>query len=197
MELHNLKYTKGARGHKVRTYGRGFSSGLGKTSGKGTKGQKSRKSGHVRIGFEGGQTPIYRKIPKVGFNTFNFRKNYYVINVDQIVKTKLTTINHETLLAKKMIGNQPYPIKLIGSRNKTLKVDPSWTIEVNAISSSLKNQLEKAQVKFTITPCTNGKCVVAKKTKSTKTKVVNKPMTKTKVAAKTKATKAKSTKTTK
>ncbi|WEK82895.1 MAG: 50S ribosomal protein L15 [Mycoplasma sp.] len=152
MELHNLKYTKGARGHKVRTYGRGFSSGLGKTSGKGTKGQKSRKSGHVRIGFEGGQTPIYRKIPKVGFSTFNFRKNFYVINVNQIVKTKLTKINRETLLAKKMIGKQAYPIKLIGGNSKNQSINHNWEIEVNAISAKLKEQLEKAKVKLTIVP---------------------------------------------
>ena len=81
MELNNLTYTKGARGHKRRTYGRGFSSGLGKTSGRGQKGQHSRKSGNVRIGFEGGQTPIYRKIPKVGFNSYNFATDYYVVSL--------------------------------------------------------------------------------------------------------------------
>ena len=73
MELNNLKYTKGARGHKVRTYGRGFSSGLGKTSGKGTKGQNSRKSGKVRIGFEGGQTPLYRR--RAHFTRLNIALN--------------------------------------------------------------------------------------------------------------------------
>jgi large subunit ribosomal protein L15 len=81
MELNNLKYTKGARGHKRKTYGRGFGSGIGKTGGKGTKGQKQRKSGHVRLGFEGGQTPIYRKVPKVGFNNYNFRKQYNIVTI--------------------------------------------------------------------------------------------------------------------
>lgn len=127
MELNNLKYTKGARGHKVRTYGRGFSSGLGKTSGKGTKGQNSRKSGKVRIGFEGGQTPIYRKFPKVGFNSFNFRTNFHVVSLDKVVAKNLTEVNRETLLAAKIITKQDLPIKLIGTNNPDLKM-----IKINA-----------------------------------------------------------------
>jgi large subunit ribosomal protein L15 len=74
MELNNLKYTKGSRGHKVKR-GRGFGCGFGKTNGRGTKGQNSRKSGGVRLGFEGGQTPLYRRLPKFGFNNYNFTTN--------------------------------------------------------------------------------------------------------------------------
>ncbi len=117
MELNNLTYTKGARGHKRRTYGRGFSSGLGKTSGRGQKGQHARKSGNVRIGFEGGQTPIYRKIPKVGFNSYNFCDDMYVVSLDQIVNMKLKEVNRKTLLEKGIIGKKKIPIKLIGPRN--------------------------------------------------------------------------------
>ncbi len=144
MELNNLKYNKGARHHKKKTYGRGFSSGLGKTSSRGQKGQHSRKSGNVRIGFEGGQTPIYRKIPKVGFNSFNFKTNKYLISMDMIVKAKLDKITHDSLLAKKLIGKKKNPIKLIGPRNYDLLKDKNkYEIEVNEISKPLKSFLEK------------------------------------------------------
>jgi large subunit ribosomal protein L15 len=115
MELHNLKYTKGSRRHKVKTYGRGFGSGIGKTSGKGTKGQKARKSGHVRLGFEGGQTPIYRKIPKVGFNNYEFANNYNVITLEQINHLTITNIDYIALVKARVIKNNKLPIKVIGN----------------------------------------------------------------------------------
>jgi len=120
MELNNLKYTKGSRNHKTKTYGRGFGSGIGKTSGKGTKGQKSRKSGHVRIGFEGGQTPIYRKIPKVGFNNVNFANQYYVVSLAQIAKLNEKKVDREVLLKARLIGNKKLPIKIIASNKVKL-----------------------------------------------------------------------------
>lgn len=137
MELNNLSYTKGSRGHKRRTYGRGFSSGLGKTSGRGQKGQHSRKSGNVRIGFEGGQTPIYRKIPKVGFNSYNFATEYYVVSLDQIHTSKLTNVNRKTLVEKGLIGKKNMPIKLVGPKNyKKIKLEPI-TVEVDALTKSV------------------------------------------------------------
>lgn len=178
MNLHNLKYTKGARGHKRRTYGRGFSSGLGKTSGRGTKGQHARKSGNLRIGFEGGQTPIYRKIPKVGFNNYNFKKNIYVINLDQIISSNLTVINRENLLKHGLIEKQPWPIKLIGSHKKDAKINSAWEISVELISKPLLSKLTAAKAKVELLtsatePITN------KKEKSTTKKATTKTSKKT------------------
>ncbi len=73
MELHKLKSVPNSRKHKAKIVGRGHGSGLGKTSGRGQKGQKARKSGHTRPGFEGGQTPLYRRVPKFGFSTDGFK----------------------------------------------------------------------------------------------------------------------------
>ena len=148
MELNNLKYTKGSRGHKRRTYGRGFASGLGKTSGRGQKGQHSRKSGNVRIGFEGGQTPIYRKIPKVGFNSYNFKTNYNVVTIDMIISKKLTDVNYQTLVKAKLIADNKQPVKVIGGRKKLEKID-KITFKVNKVSDNLKKELEKLGCSFT------------------------------------------------
>ncbi len=148
MELHTLKYTKGSRGHKTRTYGRGFSSGLGKTSSHGMKGQHSRKSGNVRIGFEGGQTPIYRKIPKVGFNSYNFRKNVYAVSINTILKIKEKNINRETLMEHHIIGKEKYPIKIIGSSQKLKSEVSSLSFTIELMSTSLKEKLEKLGCKI-------------------------------------------------
>ena len=147
MELNNLKYTKGSRGHKRRTYGRGFASGLGKTSGRGQKGQHSRKSGNVRIGFEGGQTPIYRKIPKVGFSTYNFRTNYNVVTIDKIIAKNLKDVNYQTLVAARLINNNEQPVKIIGGRKKINKID-KITFKVDKVSANLKKELEKLGCSF-------------------------------------------------
>ncbi|MDR0675393.1 MAG: 50S ribosomal protein L15 [Mycoplasmataceae bacterium] len=119
MQLNNLKYTKGSRGHKRKIYGRGFGSGIGKTGGKGTKGQKQRKSGHVRLGFEGGQTPIYRKVPKVGFNNYNFQKEYNVVTIKQLDGLKVEKIDQKVLIARHIIKNNKLPIKVIGNDKLT------------------------------------------------------------------------------
>lgn len=151
MELNNLSYTKGSRGQKRRTYGRGFSSGLGKTSGRGQKGQHSRKSGNVRIGFEGGQTPIYRKIPKVGFNKYNFCKEFYVVSLDQVMRLKLKDVNRKTLLEKGVIGKEKLPIKLIGPRDyKKVNVE-GITFEVDIVTKSVQKFIidNKGNLKIT------------------------------------------------
>ena len=84
MKLHEMKYTEGAR-RSTKRLGRGNGSGLGKTSGKGHKGQNARSGGGVRLGFEGGQTPLARRLPKRGFTNFT-RKEYAIVNVEQLNK---------------------------------------------------------------------------------------------------------------
>ena len=148
MELNNLKYTKGSRNHKRRAYGRGFSSGLGKTCGRGQKGQHSRKSGNVRIGFEGGQTPIYRKIPKVGFNSYNFCTNYNVVSIDKIISAKLKDVNRDSLVKANLIDKNDLPIKIIGGRKPISKIETVISFKVDKVSNNLKAQLEKLGCSF-------------------------------------------------
>lgn len=83
MELNNLRPNEGAV-KKKRRVGRGTGSGYGKTAGRGQDGQNSRSGGGVRIGFEGGQMPLYRRLPKRGFNNFDFEKRYTIINLDRL-----------------------------------------------------------------------------------------------------------------
>lgn len=129
MKLHQLKYIKGSRRHKVKVYGRGYGS-VGKRGGRGNKGQGQRKSGNVRLGFEGGQTPIYRKVGKVGFNNKNFKLVYNVVTLKQIEASGLTTVSNKTLKEKRIIKNDN-PIKIIGDTKLTKKV----TFEVNKVSA--------------------------------------------------------------
>lgn len=178
MELSNLSYTKGSRGHKTKTYGRGFGSGIGKTSGKGTKGQKSRKSGHTRLGFEGGQTPLYRRIPKVGFNNVNFAKNYCVINVNQLNKVKGGVINLETLKAAKLISKNTQLVKIIGNGN----LKNAFQVSAHKFTTGAKNAIEKAGGKVeVITPVKKVKAAkVAVKATPAKTASTKKTKSKTK-----------------
>src|SRR6187399_2613316 len=83
MRLHNLRPRPGSR-HRVKRLGCGESSGHGKTSGKGHKGQKARSGGSIKLGFEGGQMPLYRRLPKRGFNNAAFKKNILAFNIEQL-----------------------------------------------------------------------------------------------------------------
>ena len=98
MNLNELKYNEGARSTRKRI-GRGLGSGNGKTAGKGHKGQNARSGGGVAIGFEGGQTPIYKRIPKRGFTNFT-RKEYTVVNVEALNRFEAVSYTHLTLPTK-------------------------------------------------------------------------------------------------
>lgn len=142
MELNNLKYTKGSRNHKTKTYGRGFGSGIGKTSGKGTKGQKSRKSGKVRLGFEGGQTPLYRKIPKVGFNNYNFQEEYEIVTLTQVTKLG-EEVNKETLAKSGLISSSKAKVKLIGGK-KPITLSKPLNITVDKVTTNVEKAISAA-----------------------------------------------------
>jgi len=117
MALHNLKPAKGAT-HKKKRVGRGQGSGLGKTAGRGQKGQKSRSGYKVKRGFEGGQTPLQRRLPKVGFKSR--KEKPQAINVDKITKIlELEEITLETL--GKIVKIKAKKVKLIGTKAKELK----------------------------------------------------------------------------
>ncbi|ATZ16177.1 large subunit ribosomal protein L15 [Entomoplasma freundtii] len=136
MKLHELKYTPGSQTKPTRV-GRGMASGKGKTATRGHKGQNSRSGGGVRPGFEGGQTPLFRRLPKIGFTSPN-QKEYVLINLEQIDKLGLTEVNHETLLAKRVIKNDKQLVKVLGKGTLNHKVN----VKVNKISQSAQKAIE-------------------------------------------------------
>ena len=123
MRINELKPAEGSVS-KSKRLGRGIGSGLGKTSGKGHKGQNARSGGGVRPGFEGGQMPLIRQLPKIGF-TNNFRKVYTTINVGELeVFDNGTTVSVELLKSKNIISKiEPYGLKVLGNGNLTKKLN--------------------------------------------------------------------------
>ena len=123
MRINELKPAEGSVS-KTKRLCRGIGSGLGKTSGKGHKGQNARSGGGVRPGFEGGQMPLIRQLPKIGF-TNNFRKVYTTINVSDLeVLDNGTTVTVELLKSKNIISKiEPYGLKVLGNGNLTKKLN--------------------------------------------------------------------------
>ena len=128
---------------KPKRVGRGSSSGLGTTAGKGNKGQQSRSGGKTYVGFEGGQMPLYRRIAHKGFSNYPFKKEYVCINVDQL-EAKYNdgeTVNKETLVTKRFISSKETSmIKVLGNGDITKKL----TVDVEKVSASAKEKIEKA-----------------------------------------------------
>lgn len=139
MELHSLKYAPKSRGHKVKTYGRGHGSGIGGTSTRGNNGQHQRKSGNTRLGFEGGQTPIYRRLPKIGFKNIN-AKNYATITLKEISLIPESTINLGILKEYRFLQKKVSAFKIIGD----FKIDKPLDVSCNYISANAKKIIEDA-----------------------------------------------------
>lgn len=140
MKLENMKPANGATTKSVRV-GRGIGSGIGKTSGKGHKGQNARSGGGVRPGFEGGNIPLIRKIPIRGFNNYNFRKGYACINVGDLeVFEANSIIDMETLYEQRFIGKcAPYGLKILGDGELTKPL----TVKAKKYTKSAKEKIEK------------------------------------------------------
>lgn len=140
MLLHELENSKGSVSKRKRL-GRGPGSGLGKTCGKGHKGQKARAGGSVRRGFEGGQTPLYRRLPKFGFIN-NLRPSYQLINVSQLEACSAignsAILTKEILYSLSIIRKISSPIKLLGNGD----LSKCFTIEVDAASNSAVRKVE-------------------------------------------------------
>ena len=117
--------------------GRGIGSGLGKTSGRGHKGQKARSGGGVRRGFEGGQTPLYRRLPKRGF-TNNFAKNYTEVTLTMLNKSKATDVTADTLLSEGIIGKVNDGIVILG----TGSLDKKLSVKAVRFTASAKEKIE-------------------------------------------------------
>lgn len=140
IRLHNLKPRPGSR-HRVKRLGIGESSGHGKTSGKGHKGQKARSGGSIRLGFEGGQMPLIRRLPKRGFNNAAFKKQYALINLDDLNEFKAgTVINEEMLRESKHIRGNVAGLKVLGRG----ELKHGLTIEADRVSESAREKIEKA-----------------------------------------------------
>ena len=138
MELSNLKSAEGSRHNDTFRRGRGYGSGNGKTAGKGHKGQKAR-SGAKRPGFEGGQMPLYRRLPKRGFTCRN-TKNIVAINIDRLeVFNNDATVDVDTLIEKGIISNPRDGVKILGNGEFTKKLN----VKANAFSASAKEKIEK------------------------------------------------------
>ena len=140
MNLHSLKPRPGSK-HRVKRLGCGESSGHGKTSGKGHKGQKARSDGSIRLGFEGGQMPLIRRVPKRGFNNNAFKTQFAIVNLEDLNAFESgAEVNEETLLKAGLI-RRPYElVKVLGSGElkKALK------ITVDKASATAKDAIEKA-----------------------------------------------------
>lgn len=139
MELHNLKPTPGST-HSTKRLGRGVGSGLGKTSGRGTKGQNSRSGGGTRPGFEGGQTPWFKRIPKRGF-TNRFRKEFAIVNVEDLNKYEEgTVVTPELLLQDRIIRKYLDGVKVLGNGEISKKL----TVQANKFTGSAVAKIEAA-----------------------------------------------------
>ncbi len=136
--LHNLKSPFGSR-KKRKLLGRGSSSGHGKTSTRGSKGQTSRAGRHFYLGFEGGQSPLIRRMPKRGFVS-NFKKNYQIVNLENLNSIKETIITPLILKSSGLISNQAALIKILGKGS----IKNAVTIQAHAFSKRAASEIVAA-----------------------------------------------------
>ena len=140
IRLHNMQTRPGSK-HRVKRLGCGESSGHGKTSGKGHKGQKARSGGSLRLGFEGGQMPLIRRLPKRGFNNAAFHKNYAVVNLSDLSSFKEGTVVNEQLLRESnLVRGNGAGLKILGDG----ELKHALSIEADKISASAREKIEKA-----------------------------------------------------
>ena len=143
MELHTLKPTAGSRKDKHRV-GRGHAAGKGKQAGRGQSGQTKRST--VRLGFEGGQNPLFRRIPKRGFNNVNHIE-YQIVNLDDLEKTfkANSVVSYETLFEHGLV-KRSMPVKILGRGQLTKKL----TVKIPALSETARLAIEKAGGKIEV-----------------------------------------------
>lgn len=139
MKLHEMKYTEGSR-KSLNRVGRGQGSGNGKTAGRGQKGQGSRSGGGVRLGFEGGQTPLARRLPKRGFTNFT-RKEYAIVNVESLNRFENgTEVTPELLIETKLVRKELDGIKILGQG----ELEKTLTVKAHKFSKSAVAVIEQA-----------------------------------------------------
>jgi large subunit ribosomal protein L15 len=139
MKLHELKPAQGSTKNRKRL-GRGVGSGWGKTAGRGNKGHNARSGGGVRPGFEGGQMPLHRRLPKRGFTNI-FKKDMAIVNVSDLIRFESgTVIDQAALIRSGLVKGRMDGIKLLGQG----EINIALTVQVNAISRSAKAKIEAA-----------------------------------------------------
>ena len=139
MQIHDLSPVKGST-HVDKRKGRGHGTGNGKTAGRGHKGQKARSGGGVRIGFEGGQMPLARRVPKRGFNNI-FAKPLEAVNVSALEKFEDgSVVDAQALLNARVLSKCRYGVKILGNGELTKKL----TVKASAFSESAKAKIEAA-----------------------------------------------------
>src|SRR3954463_15561826 len=140
MRLHNLQPRPGSK-HRVKRLGCGESSGHGKTSGKRNKSPKARSGGSIRLGFEGGQMPLIRRVPKRGFNNAEFKTRYGIVNVSDLEQfDNGTTIDEKALREAGFVRGLFDGIKILGNGELTKKL----TVTAAKVSASAREKIEKA-----------------------------------------------------
>ena len=140
MKLHNLSFNEGSK-KVAKRVGRGTSSGMGKTSGKGHKGQKARSGYSRKAGFEGGQLPLYRRLPKRGFSNARFKTEYAVINLSDLNRfDNDSVVTPELLKETGIIKNQLSGIKVLGNG----VLEKKLTVKANKFSMTAKEKIEAA-----------------------------------------------------
>lgn len=141
MKLHELKNVKGAI-HRKKRVGCGEGGGHGKTSGRGHKGQKARSGGSIRPGFEGGQMPLYRKLPRRGFNQAAFRTEAAVVNLDDLkaIADDITEVNAQVLADNGLLRKDETYVKVLGNG----EITRALKITASKFSASAKEKIEKA-----------------------------------------------------
>ncbi|WP_050182383.1 50S ribosomal protein L15 [Domibacillus robiginosus] len=145
MKLHELKPAAGSRKERNRV-GRGTGSGNGKTAGKGHKGQNARSGGGVRLGFEGGQTPLFRRLPKRGFTNVN-RKDYAVVNIDTLNRFEEgTEVTPELLIESGIVKSEKAGIKILANGN----VEKKLSVKAHKFSAAAKEAIEAAGGKIEV-----------------------------------------------
>ncbi len=139
MKLNELKSTQGSR-KKATRVGRGIASGCGKTSSRGMNGQNKRSGGGVRLGFEGGQMPLFRRLPKIGFTNYT-RKEYAIVNVESLNVFEDNTVVTPALLKETGLVNKEYcGVKILGQG----KLEKKLTVTAHKFSTSASKAIEEA-----------------------------------------------------
>ncbi len=139
MSLSNLNPAKGSI-HATKRIGRGNASGQGRTAGKGHKGYQSRSGTKNRFHFEGGQTPLMRRLPKRGFSNYGFRKEVQIVNLERISTLGIDKVNPSVLIEKGVVKHAEIPVKILGNGN----IDKPIEITAHMFSKSAVEKLEKA-----------------------------------------------------
>jgi large subunit ribosomal protein L15 len=136
----DIRKPAGATRHK-KMLGRGPGSGHGSTAGKGDKGQNARAGGGVRVGFEGGQMPLFRRVARRGFSNYHFRKRYVTLKLERLnAFSDGETVNRESLLARRLIGTGDRLVKILAGG----KLEKKLTVQVDKVSAGAQAAIEAA-----------------------------------------------------